>query len=1233
MSLVTSGVINALVLRGASPQIESIQARDLLPVGGRRVTVSRAVKFAEVLLSTTAGPLMLRNLLCWIEEGNQELELTVSRPVMQTLGYSTDTLLANARNVQPEWEIEGIVSKMETRADMEPSALQRISRVQLAARDPVVETQADDDVDRYESRTALPDMKLSALQAVIDQLEESQRLAATAGLSAPGQIKLRAILAVRADNFRLALGYDPPVKVAPLQVRLKPNAKPVKCQPRRYSPNDRLFLDRHTSTLEEAGVIYMNHRSVWCSAPRIVRKKEQDIDPNADPRMTVDTRAVNDQTEPMPWPMPVLEVVVGELEGYGFFFLLDWFRGYWQLPRHEDSQELYYFVTHRGVYTPRRVPMGVTDAVAYCQWVGEEIFGDLLGKGILAWLDHILGYAKTEDDLLVLLDKVLGRCEHFGLKLHAKKCRFFTKEAKWCGKLFSAVGVRHCPERVQGLVDMQAPMTAGDLQQFLCAVNWMRQGIPEYNRLTARLSAVLERAMAAAGSRKKAKLSKLLLADVGWCDEDVAALTSVRQALLKMVPLAHPRAKAEVCIYTDASHDYWGAVATQLEPEVLQLPLAEQNHRPLAFLSGRCVGAASRWPTIEKEAFAIVEATRRLEYLLMRPGGFHLYTDHRNLVYIFNPLGTDGAMARYQADKVQRWALSLMSFKYVIEHVPGEVNAWGDLLSRWGAGPSSRDARGAMRVSRLAVVDRVSPLEAPEFVWPTEAEIKRVQDAACSAGGLLANLTFNEERQVVVDPDGRLWIPDDAVELQQRLCVVTHAGASGHRGATTTAKSLSDLFVWTTRAQDVASFVNGCLHCMTTVTGKIPRPYGETLRATKPNELLHFDFLSMVEAVGGVKYVLVLKDGMSGFVELVACVAATSDQVYVGLMDWFKRFGVVSQWVSDQGPHFKNQVMERLQRALGAQHHFTTAYTPWANGTVEVVNREVLRCVKALASERKLLVTDWPSLLPVVQAALNGMPADRLGGVCPITAFTALPGGSQLSGILHPREAIEASLEWVDAELKKHIEGVRASLDGIHHELTSASEKRRRAARERHAKKKGVKLQRFSVGDYVLAATTTGTSGNKLSLIWRGPKRIVHAINDYTFEVQDLVAPFTVTLRHASRLQLYRDSQRGAVEDMIEQAIHGEGGHLVDALLACRLSPATHRWEVQVKWIGLDEIEASWEPAETIKHDVPVLFQKFVDAVPQDRARASMATALGLVAPPAPVVPRRLPRGRRPGRP
>ncbi|KAH9159923.1 hypothetical protein LEN26_002101 [Aphanomyces euteiches] len=133
------------------------------------------------------------------------------------------------------------------------------------------------------------------------------------------------------------------------------------------------------------------------------------------------------------------------------------------------------------------------------------------------------------------------------------------------------------------------------------------------------------------------------------------------------------------------SQDFWGSVVTQIPLEDMDLPLYQQRHQPLAFLSGRFVGASSRWPIPDKEAFAIVESCKRLEYILLRPNGFTIYTDHRNLAYLFNPLASDSGMQRHQADRLQRWAMVLSGYSYNIVHIPGESNVWADMLSRWHA--------------------------------------------------------------------------------------------------------------------------------------------------------------------------------------------------------------------------------------------------------------------------------------------------------------------------------------------------------------------------------------------------------------------------------------------------------------------------------------------------------------------------------------------------------------------
>ncbi|OWY97227.1 Retrotransposon protein, Ty3-gypsy subclass, partial [Phytophthora megakarya] len=337
---------------------------------------------------------------------------------------------------------------------------------------------------------------------------------------------------------------DPPVRVEPLRVRLREGVTPVRIGARRYPPTNMEYMDQHVQELLGSGLTYVNSSSRWASPPRIVPKNEPGTY-----RMTVDMRAVNERTDPIQWPMPILESALGLLEGSSCYFTLDWFRGYWQLPLHPESQEIFSVMTHRGIITPTRVLMGGMDAVAYCQHVVEEVFRPMLYHGVLAWLDDILGYAVDSVDLLVVLERVLAACKSFGLKLHPGKCHFFLREAKWCGKMVGQ-----------------------------------------------------------SGSRKTQRLAKIPLSELGWQEGHVDALRQVRRALVAMVPLAHPDPTRAVCLFCDASQDSWGAICTQVTESDLSKPLHEQDHRPLAFLSGRFTGAQLRWPTIEKEAYAIVES-------------------------------------------------------------------------------------------------------------------------------------------------------------------------------------------------------------------------------------------------------------------------------------------------------------------------------------------------------------------------------------------------------------------------------------------------------------------------------------------------------------------------------------------------------------------------------------------------------------------------------------------------
>jgi hypothetical protein len=321
-----------------------------------------------------------------------------------------------------------------------------------------------------------------------------------------------------------------------------------------------------------------------------------------------------------------------------------------------------------------------------------------------------------------------------------------------------------------------------------------------------------------------------------------------------------------------------------------------------------------RWAIVEKEAYAIVISCERLDCLLQRPDGFSLYPDHHNLLYVFNPYGRNPSVSAHTAAKLIRWALRHSSYTYTIEHVPGPENVCSDMLTRWAA-PSTHARISAFMVAPL------SPSLQESFEWPQAAEIRHAQDADLLTSDDPDSLTG---RGILLSTDGlyrtssdQVWIPSSASELQLRICVVSHTGLGGHRGFKTTLGTIQSCFSWPTINEDVQSFCNSCLHCRSTIGGdRTTRPLGEAIHATLPNEVIHFDFLFMGPSDVGYKYVLLIKDDLSSYLWLVPTAAADAASVVDALTSWFADFGTALVWVSDQGSHFKNRVIDGVRRAL-----------------------------------------------------------------------------------------------------------------------------------------------------------------------------------------------------------------------------------------------------------------------------------------------------------------------------
>ena len=269
--------------------------------------------------------------------------------------------------------------------------------------------------------------------------------------------------------------------------------------------------------------------------------------------------------------------------------------------------------------------------------------------------------------------------------------------------------------------------------------------------------------------------------------------------------------------------------------------------------------------------------------------------------------------------------------------------------------------------------------------WPNIVDIKETQSTAKEA----PPNPFVKTASGIRNSRDVLWIPSTSSLLKLRIIIAARTGHGGHRSAAVTTETVKGHFFWQKMDDDIKSFVQTRLHCLCTQPGTTIRlPLGHALHADLPNELLYFDFCYMYTSEGDSLYVLILKDDHSGFVWLVPTTETTAEITADSLIKWFSAFGVVTQWVSDRGSHFKNEVVRLLQEKTKSSHHFTLSHCHWSNGTVEVICRELFRACRALMFEYQLTQICWPSIMPVVQSALNNSLLDRLGNRCPLTVFT-----------------------------------------------------------------------------------------------------------------------------------------------------------------------------------------------------------------------------------------------------
>jgi hypothetical protein len=156
--------------------------------------------------------------------------------------------------------------------------------------------------------------------------------------------------------------------------------------------------------------------------------------------------------------------------------------------------------------------------------------------------------------------------------------------------------------------------------------------------------------------------------------------------LNRNLELGHFDKDMEIYIFGDASDVGYALLLTQCEDEGHgePLPLLERAHKPIGCWSGLWKGSEKNWDITSRELYPFLVALTKFHHFLHRPIPFTICTDNKNLSHILSPGYKSDNSNAITRNRVFRWCLAFMAYKYEVQLISGESNFFCDLVSRWG---------------------------------------------------------------------------------------------------------------------------------------------------------------------------------------------------------------------------------------------------------------------------------------------------------------------------------------------------------------------------------------------------------------------------------------------------------------------------------------------------------------------------------------------------------------------
>jgi hypothetical protein len=183
--------------------------------------------------------------------------------------------------------------------------------------------------------------------------------------------------------------------------------------------------------------------------------------------MCIDYRKLNKASRKDHFPLPFINEMLERLANHPFFYYLDGYSGYHQIPIHPNDQSKTVFTCPYGTFAYKRISFGLCNAPTSFQRCMMAIFSDLIEKVMEVFMDDFSVYGKTFKDCLANLDKVLKRCQMADLVQNWEKCHFMVREGIILGHKISKKGIEVDKLKIEVIELLPPPTNVNGIHSFL----------------------------------------------------------------------------------------------------------------------------------------------------------------------------------------------------------------------------------------------------------------------------------------------------------------------------------------------------------------------------------------------------------------------------------------------------------------------------------------------------------------------------------------------------------------------------------------------------------------------------------------------------------------------------------------------------------------------------------------------------------------------------------------------